>query len=241
MLIPSADRRRALITACSISAGISWVLFQLAVEFMLGPHVSIGRSVTIGTATGALVGLLMGGLQWRALRRYTRTAGLWIPVTTVGCTLAGLVGSIALYYAVQGAGYYPSVVAIEGLLPSAVVGAIVALFQWLVLRKWSPHTRAWIPLVAIGTGLAVLSAFLTGLGVLVVLSWALGLGAWPVILTVVYLTGGAAGGTVYALFTAWAFRRVLPAPSPPPASAQPPPRAPRPTPPRQSQASSPRR
>lgn len=212
MLIPTLDRRRALIRACSISAGISWVLFQLAVEVMLGPHITIGRSVTIGAATGVLVGLLMGGLQWRALRRYSRTAGLWIPVTTVGCTLAGLAGSIALYYAVQGAGYYPSVVAIEGLLPSAIVGAIVALFQWLVLRKWSLHARMWIPLVAAGTALAVLAAFLTGLGVLIVLSWALGLGAWPVILTVVYLTGGAAGGTMYGLFTAWAFRRVLPAP-----------------------------
>jgi hypothetical protein len=72
----------------------------------------------------------------------------------------------------------------------------------------------WIPLVAAGTALAVLAAFLTGLGVLIVLSWALGLGAWPVILTVVYLTGGAAGGTMYGLFTAWAFRRVLPAPVP---------------------------
>jgi hypothetical protein len=27
---------------------------------------------------------------------------------------------------------------------------------------------------------------------------------------VVYLVGGAAGGTVYALFTAWALRRVIP-------------------------------
>ena len=138
---------------------------------------------------------------------------MWIPVTTVGCTLAGLVGSIALYYAAEEDSVYFSVVAIEGLLPSATVGAIVALFQWLVLRKWSHHTRAWIPLVAIGTGVAVLAAFLAGLGVLVVLSWALGFGSWPLIVTVVYLTGGAAGGAVYALFTAWAFRRVLPAPN----------------------------
>jgi hypothetical protein len=213
VLIPAPHNRRALIVSCSISAGIGWVLFQLAVEVMLGPHVTIGRSVTIGSAAGALVGLLMGGLQWRALRLYTPSAGLWIPVTTVGCTLAGLVGSIALYYAAEEDSVYFSVVAIEGLLPSATVGAIVALFQWLVLRKWSHHTRAWIPLVAIGTGVAVLAAFLAGLGVLVVLSWALGFGSWPLIVTVVYLTGGAAGGAVYALFTAWAFRRVLPAPN----------------------------
>jgi hypothetical protein len=211
VLIPKPDMRKRLIAACSISAALGWVLFELAIELMLGPHVSIGRSVTIGSAAGALVGLLMGGLQWHALRLYTRSAGLWIPVTTVGCTLAGLVGSIALYYAVQGAGYYPSVVAIEGLLPSAIIGAIVALFQWLVLRKWSEHTRAWIPLVAIGTGLAVLAAFLVGLVVLSLLSWVLGLGAWPVILVAVYLSGGTAGGAVYGLFTAWAFRRVLPA------------------------------
>jgi hypothetical protein len=187
------------------------VLFQLAVEVMLGPHVTIGRSMTIGSATGALVGLFMGGLQWRALHRYTRSAGMWIPVTTVGCTLAGLVGSIALYYATQDAGFYATVVAIEGLLPSAIVGAIIALFQWLVLRKWSHHTRAWIPLVAIGTGLAVLAAYLTGLAVLALLSFMLGLGAWPVILSIVYLIGSLTGGAVYALFTAWAFRRVLPA------------------------------
>jgi hypothetical protein len=210
VLIPTSHNRRALIVSCSISAGIGWVLFQLAVEVMLGPHVTIGRSVTIGSATGVLVGLLMGGLQWRALRNYTPSAGLWIPVTTVGCTLAGLVGSIALYYAAEENSVYLSVVAIEGLLPSALVGAIVALFQWLVLRKWSHHTRAWIPLVAIGTGVAVLAAFLAGLGVLVALSWALGVGAWPLIVAVVYLVGGAAGGTVYALFTAWALRRVIP-------------------------------
>ena len=211
MLIPTASRRRSLIVSCSIAAGIGWVLFQLAVEVMLGPHVTVGRSMTIGSAIGALVGLLMGGLQWRALHRYTRSAGMWIPVTTVGCTLAGLVGSSALYYAAQDAGFYATVVAIEGLLPSAIVGAIVALFQWLVLRRWSHHTRAWIPLVAIGTGLAVLAAYLTGLGVLALLSFMLGLGAWPVIVSIVYLIGSATGGAVYALFTAWAFRRVLPA------------------------------
>jgi hypothetical protein len=211
VLISTEKKRHDLITACSIAAGIGWVLFQLAIEVMLGPHISIGRSVTIGSATGALVGLLTGGLQWRALHRYTHTAGLWIPVTTVGCTLAGLVGSIALFYAAQNAGFYASVVAIEGFLPSAIVGAIVALFQWLVLRKWSHHTRAWIPLVAAGTASAVLAAYLTGLALLGLLSWALGLGAWSIILTIVYLVGSTAGGTVYALFTAWAFRRVLPA------------------------------
>jgi hypothetical protein len=211
VLIPTANKRRSLIRSCSISAGLGWVLFQLSVEVMLGPHVTIGRSVTIGSTVGALVGLLMGGLQWRALHRYTRSAGMWIPVTTVGCTLAGLVGSIALYYAALDAGFYASVVAIEGVLPSAIVGAIIALFQWLVLRKWSHHTRAWIPLVAVGTGLAVLAAYLTGLTVLALMSWALGVGAWPVILSIVYLIGSTAGGAVYALFTAWAFRRVLPA------------------------------
>ncbi|HET9496531.1 MAG TPA: hypothetical protein VFR15_20070 [Chloroflexia bacterium] len=210
MLIPTATKRRSLITACSIAAGLGWVMFQLAVEVMLGPHITVGRSMTIGSAVGALVGLFMGGLQWRALHRYTRSAGLWVPVTTVGCTLAGLVGSIALYYAALDAGFYASVVAIEGVLPSAIVGAIVALFQWLVLRKWSHHTRSWIPLVAIGTGLAVLAAYLTGLSVLGLLTWVLGVGAWPVVLSFVYLIGSAAGGAVFALFTAWAFRRVLP-------------------------------
>src|SRR5689334_4909361 len=77
-------------------AGIGWLIFQLGFAVLLGPHVSLMRSVTLASGIGVFAGLLISGLQWAALQ-HSFHAGWWVPATTAGCTLGGAAGG-AIYY-----------------------------------------------------------------------------------------------------------------------------------------------
>ena len=212
MDIKSAGERRRLIFRFSLLAGLGWMLFQVCVEILLGPHISLPRTVTIGSGVGALVGLLTSSLQWLVLRRYRSDAGWWIPATTIGCTAGGIIGAFVYSMAVRHVGPFDITLPSSGIIESLVVGSIMATCQWLVLRNWVSRAGLWIPTITLGIGLAVPVGWLAGAGILALFNLVLGFGVWPVILVIAYLAGGLAGGGAFALFSALALHRVLPRP-----------------------------
>ena len=213
MTIEKGLDRRKLIVRYSLLAGLGWMVFQVCVELFLGPHVSLPRTITIGAGVGASVGLIMSSLQWLVLRHFRSDAGWWIPATTIGCTVGGLVGSFFYSLAVRHIGPLDITLPSGGIIESLIVGAILAACQWLVMRNWVERSEMWVLPIVLGMGLAVPVGWLAGAGILAILNLALGYGVWPFILIVAYLIGGLSGGAVFALCSAWALHRVLPAPT----------------------------
>src|SRR5687767_2312709 len=144
MTITSLIERRRLILRYSLIAGLGWVLFQVLAEVLFGPHVSLARTVTIGSGVGAYVGLLMSTLQWLTLRRHVTNGGLWIPATTIGCTLGGVVGGYFYYMTVRHIGPFDITLPSGGVIESLITGLILASCQRLVLRNWVPNAGAWV-------------------------------------------------------------------------------------------------
>jgi hypothetical protein len=210
----SEKERQKVIVLCSVFAAVGWGVTQLFFELLFGPHVQQLRMMALGAGVGAVVGLLTSTLQWFALRGYVRESGWWIAVSTAGSTLAGLLTGLFVYVAIANVDVYTTTIGIEGILAGCFAGLVAALTQWLVLRTWNKPDlgwRSWVVPVVIGSGLAAPVAALAGTGVILLLLWLLGPGAWPLILTAGYLTAGIVGGIIYGRFVAWGFKRTLPA------------------------------
>jgi hypothetical protein len=196
----------------SLAAGLGWILFQVLVEVLLGPHISLARTVTLGAGIGAYVGLLVSTLQWLTLRRYVTNGGWWIPATTAGCAAGGVVGGFFYSMTARHIGPFDITLPSGGIIESLAAGFILASFQWLVLRNWVRNARAWVMPITLGMGLAVSIGWLAGAGTLGLLNWLFGLGMWPLLMIVSAVVGGLAGGATFALCSAWALHRVLPQP-----------------------------
>ena len=101
--------------------------------------------VTLGGFAG---GIVMGLLQWLVLRNWVKGVGWWIGVTAVGFTLLGL------FMVWSSAGGWwgilvdnrPSTVTIE----ASLLGGLMGISQWLVLRKKLKRAGWWIPASIIG-------------------------------------------------------------------------------------------
>ena len=102
-----------------------------------------------------LFGLLYGYLQYILLRRYFPHMGWWIPATAVSLSLAFLVMDIGQSLA--------SALGIElysvwsGAIQLVLVGGILGLAQWLILRNHVPNAFWWIPASMVGWGTAGIS------------------------------------------------------------------------------------
>jgi hypothetical protein len=220
--IPSEADRKRIIARCSAYGALGWVITELAYELMLGPHIRLLRSVAVGSVVGALVGLLVASLQWSVLRHYVRGASLWVAATTAGYTLGGFLGGFLIYLAVAQTDIFRSTLALQGILSSGITGLVVGAIQWPMLKEWvGPALRwqSWIVPVTVGSALAAPVAGLAGGAVLALLAVTIGEGPWPLIVVGSYLTAAIAGSIVYRRFLASGFRRVLPAPEPPPSTA----------------------
>lgn len=105
---------------------------------------------------GILFGVLVGTLQWLVLKQYMNRVGWWIPATLVGVALSAVV--MAAYdAAVQPLGLgEPTRVVVGGVL----VGAIVGISQWPVLRPHVSRAGWWVLASILGMALfaPVLSA-----------------------------------------------------------------------------------
>jgi len=217
MTISSEDTRSRLIDDVSGFAALGWVITEIAYELLLGPHVRLLRTIAVGSGVGALVGLLVSTLQWSAFRHYVKNAGRWIVFTTAGYTLAGLLGSFLLYFAIDQTEFFRSTLGVQGALSSGITGLVVAAMQWPVLKDWvgpGIQWRSWMIPVTLGTALAVPIAWLAGVIVLALLGWLIGDGAWPVVIAGSYLAAAIAGSQAYGRFLDRAFNRVLPGAAP---------------------------
>jgi hypothetical protein len=111
-----------------------------AVDWRLGLWWSLATigGLVLGLIIGCTFGLGCAVMQWLALRRLV--SAWWIAATFVAwaifwaINLAGFLGS--------GSGVFGKV--IEGLGHGALFGALLGLFQWLVLRNKIRNANWWI-------------------------------------------------------------------------------------------------
>ena len=205
--------RQTLIHRCSRAAAAGWLLFQGGANVLLGPHISIGRTLALGSSMGVIVGLIVALLQWGALRRYV-AAGWWIPATTAGCTVGGGLGAYFAYNSLQEWRGFTTLLPLPQLAANLLVGAILTGGQWLVLRHWVTGTGRWVSLNLVGAGLAAPLAAVAGLLTAALLNAVLGLRAWPLTLVTCYLVNGVVGSLIYTRCAALAFNAILPHPVP---------------------------
>jgi hypothetical protein len=95
--------------------------------------------------------LLTGLLQYLLLRRYLPRMGWWIVATAVGWPL----GIVAVYF---GNAIWPVVLNANSIWSAALVGAVIGLAQWLVLRRRVSHAGWGVLATALGWGLVRLIA-----------------------------------------------------------------------------------
>jgi serine/threonine-protein kinase len=127
-----------------------WLFWALAfLGFPIGGFIAnlivgpVATALRAGIA-GAIVGVVLGLIQWFVLRAQIPMPFWWIIATSAGMAL-GLAISVALL---------GSEVSGNSLLGRAVItGVIVGAAQWLVLRQILPQSWIWIVVVALGWGI----------------------------------------------------------------------------------------
>jgi hypothetical protein len=215
--IAAPHERQTLIHRCSRAAGAGWLLFQGGANLLLGPHISIVRTLALGSSIGVIVGLIVALLQWAALRRHV-AAGWWIPATTAGCTLGGSLGAYFAYNSLQEWRGFTTLLPLPQLAANLLAGALLTGGQWLVLRHWVTGTRRWVSLNLSGAGLAAPIAAVAGLLTATLINSTLGLRAWPLTLVTCYVVSGSVGSLIYTRCAAGALASILP-PQPAPGAA----------------------
>ncbi len=111
--------------------------------------------IVLMAATGAVEGTVVGVFQWRVLRRpfpsITRRA--WVVATVVGAVIAWFLGSLPSTLIDMGgqqtgaAAQEPAAIVVS-LLAAGMglfLGAVLAIPQWLVLRRAVKGAWLWIP------------------------------------------------------------------------------------------------
>lgn len=135
-----------------------------------GVVTSTGDAVLIATRTAgtalAVWGATVGAAQWLVIRRDLTRVGWWVPGTSAGWALAGVVAGIlsgSMGGAVTGIGHD---VGVWGFVVAAAVG-ILALgllpvtFQWMMLHRQLPRAGRWL----LGASGAFLGAAVVAAGV----------------------------------------------------------------------------
>jgi hypothetical protein len=196
----SDEELRKLTRWCGAVAALGWVILEVSFEVLLGPHVLLMRSLTIGCAIGAFVGLLTSTLQWIVLRDHVRYSGALIPAITAASTLSGMVCGLLLYSLSHNVPLYGWTIPLQGAVGAVFVGLVSAQAQWVVLRSRTGHGEGWgrwvTPTIA-GTLLGAAFTCSTSLGVIMILTPIRARLGWPYILIVANLTAGIVGGAFY--------------------------------------------
>jgi hypothetical protein len=160
-----------------IGLGVAGVV---GIQVFAGGPASLGQaliSVAPAIAAGAFEGLVVGWAQWAVLRRRLPRlrARAWIGATVLGAFVAwslGMLPSTIMSLAPQPAATPASPSPFEGPLVyplamgmGAVLGVILALPQWAVLRRWAPRGGRWIPANSAAWALGMPIIFLVAGGV----------------------------------------------------------------------------
>jgi hypothetical protein len=84
---------------------------------------------------GAIVGLILGIFQWLILRGKIKKSGYWLVAEILGLAIAWLTTSSAKMDL--------------DFVYGVVIGALLGLFQWLMLGSWGRLALLWLP-VSVG-------------------------------------------------------------------------------------------
>lgn len=191
------------------SSALLWVALAFAVEARLGV---LSSAVAIVLGSTLLEGTAVGGGQWLVLRRplpHLKWQS-WVVATMVGAFVAWSLGMIPSTMMTLGAGTSAeppsemsdlvmySLAALMGL----VLGPILGLPQWWVLRRHVRHAAWWIPANALAWALGMVVIFI-GVGLVPVG------GITATVVLIVLGTLGIAGavvGAVHGIVLVWLLR-----------------------------------
>ena len=202
-------------------------MIGLGVAGMVGVQVFVSGPANLGQAlvslapailAGAFEGLVVGAAQWSVLRRALPRlrARAWIGATVLGAFVAwclGMLPSTIMSLAPQPAATAPaSPSPFEGPLVyplamgmGAVLGVVLGLPQWAVLRRWTPRGWRWIAANSAAWALGMPVIFLVAGGV----SPGLPVAAIVVLVLATLALAGAVVGAVHGAVLV----RMLPPPS----------------------------
>jgi hypothetical protein len=147
-----------LLWMCAVVAGALAGMFASAVAFAVVGLISPATSVAGGSAglwrTGlvtnvigfAALGAAIGFVQWWLLRRYLPGTGWWILATLGGYSAIGMFPLFSLPFT-------PAWLA--GSIMLTMVGVVLGVLQWLVLRAHVYQAGWWIVVSTAGWALAV--------------------------------------------------------------------------------------
>lgn len=103
----------------------------------------LAASVAAKLIEGAVMGAVVGVLQWLVLRRRLARAGWWVPANMAGWALGQAAGQVI---------FFRWLLDDRVLLSAAVwtataggVGGLIGTIQWFVLRRRSRRAGWWIP------------------------------------------------------------------------------------------------
>jgi hypothetical protein len=169
---------RSWIAACTagevlgFGAAALWALLALQL-FGLDPVSTAARAGVLGlmVLAGLFEGLVLGSLQWLALRRRFRRlrASHWIGATAAMAALGWFLGMLPVTLSepapagAQAAWEPPMVLILAGAAGfGAAIGAAFGFAQWLVLRQHAHGATRWIAANALGWALGLPWAFVAG-------------------------------------------------------------------------------
>lgn len=127
----------------------------------LGAAISAGMLISAGAVEGALLALA----QWSVLREYLPEDAdrAWVGFTAVGAASAWALGLLGSAAAAEPA---PVLLVLSGVVPmGAVLGGLLGLSQWLVLRRYFAPAGWWISCSALAWATALVIAFAGAWGV----------------------------------------------------------------------------
>ncbi len=139
--------------------------FPSGVGFLLrGTDMSDESGWTDGWAVivaGILVGMVFGAMQWLILRQKIGRLRWWFPASVVGFAVG-----FPVVWSIGGSGggseyahhALPHVLDPSGTLGGAIIGFLVGLAQWLVLRRKLSRAVWWVPASIVGFVLGWLAA-----------------------------------------------------------------------------------
>src|SRR5436305_15240701 len=76
-----------------VATAIGWAAGEAVASFV--PE----DTILLGTVHSAVIGLVLGTMQWLILRRHIDMAGQWVLVTLIGSAVGGAVGLAASFAA----------------------------------------------------------------------------------------------------------------------------------------------
>jgi hypothetical protein len=125
---------------------------------MQDPGTQLSQAFTYGVYV-AILGAVMGLVQWHTLRRISSVSAIWIPACSAGLLVSE--AGAALVLAELGIlrstiGVFQAGPHLPEVLIFAVSGLWIGLFQWPLLRRSVPKASWWIVASCLAWGLATL-------------------------------------------------------------------------------------